>query len=172
MDFALRDYKKQIHQPHNIHQITVEEMKEAIRTSGNSSPGPDGIPMSFYKATINLSAEILTKVARRLGNPTKPPPPPGFNFGLGFFLPKPGIPVPYAHETRPISVPDTSNRLVSRVLNSKLTPHIADILSQYQKCALPGRVIHDNIRAFLRILRGAHKETTDVYPSHRFHQGF
>ena len=84
---------------------------ESIRSSNNSTPGPDGIPFAAWRAAPDLSAAVLFGVLDSLLNGLSPPA--GFNHGFLFLLPKKESGL--VSDTRPISVTNTDNRFLSTV---------------------------------------------------------
>ena len=115
-----------------------EAMATAIRSAGNSCPGPDGIPFVAGPAATVLLDVVLALTAGVL-------PPSGYNYGLLFLLPKKGTLLP--SDTRPISVTNADNRLVARAVVSALEPYLGQVLHGAQKGFLRGRDGGLNIRA-------------------------
>ncbi len=47
----------------------MEDFEHAIKSAGNSAPGPDGIPYLGYRAVPELAAEVLKGLSDALLNP-------------------------------------------------------------------------------------------------------
>ena len=73
------------------------------------------------------------------------PPPPGFNHGLLFLLPKKGTHLP--SDTRPISVTNSDNRIIAKAVVAAITPYLQDVLEHSQQGFIPGRSGGRHIRA-------------------------
>ena len=63
-----------------------EDILSSIRSSNNSTPGPDGIPFAAWRAVPDLSAKVLFGVLDALVRGLTPPS--GFHHGCLFLLPK------------------------------------------------------------------------------------
>ena len=118
-------------------------MAAAIRAAGNSCAGPDGIPFICYKAVASIAATVLLGVVRALASGALPPP--GYNHGLLFLLPKQGTLLP--SDTRPISVTNADNRLVAKAVVKSLEPYLGRVLHSAQQGFLRGRDGGLNIHA-------------------------
>ena len=136
---GLRHYDKSIHKAPP--RPTVKLFRKIILGTSNSSPGPDGVPFSFIRQFVDLFAPLL--FGATLVMMSGIPPPRGFNFALGFFLPKKltGL----VEDTRPISVPDTVNRVIAKVMVTLLLPPIAKLVEERQSCGIPDKRIHSNV---------------------------
>ena len=111
---------------------TEEAMAKAIRGAGNSCAGPDGIPLVCYKAVTATSATVLLRVL--LGLASGALPPPGFNHGLLFLLPKKGTLLP--SDTPPISVTNADNRLIAKAVVTALEGYLGQVLNLAQQLGL------------------------------------
>lgn len=138
----LNFYDKRI--PHHLlpSPPSTEEVTKAILGSGDSSPGPDGIPFAIYRLFQPEAAPILSAVATSLATGTSPPPE--FNQGRLFIIPKSHSPL--IDRTRPITVNNTDNRILAKLVASLITPALDFIISDSQKGFIPGRRGGDHIR--------------------------
>lgn len=138
--------------------ITEETVRKAIKGTNDSSPGPDGVPFVAYRAFLDICTPLLYNIARAMmrGNT----PPVGFNFGSLFVLPKDNSFL--ISKTRPISVPDAGNRIISKALLLVLTPATSTFIDSAQAC-LAGRNITRNIREFNRLFYGALRDGLPGY---------
>jgi exonuclease III len=122
----------------------LDHIISAIKHTNNSAPGPDGIPFAAFRVCKDIIAPILLDVLQQLMLKVKPPP--GFNHGLLTLLPKKLTGKP--KDTRPLSIPNSDNRIISSTLKIIITPTLQDFLHPNQKAFLPGRAIGDNIYHF------------------------
>lgn len=156
VDKILRLYPKRISLIHKT--ITLTTIQQAIKQTNDSVPGPDGIPFQAYRTFIVLVGPILLRIAEELmrGNTG----PPDFNFANLFVLPKD---LTYlVSRTRPISVPNTDNRILAKALLLIITPACQSLLDTTQTC-LRGRNIADNIRKFNTLFYEAKKRKVGYY---------
>ena len=95
---------------------TIEDVTTAIRKSNNSCAGPDGVIFAVYrnKRIIETAAELLHAALCELANGVTPPD--GYNHASMYLLPK--ISNPRVENTRPISVTNADNRIVSATIKN------------------------------------------------------
>ena len=121
---------------------TVEETEDSIRGTNDSSPGPDGIPFSAWRAIAQIAALVLWGVLRALADGVEPPE--GFNFGLLFLIPKKGLLT--VDDTRPISVTNADNRIIAKIVVKAIGLTLFAHLHKAQKGFVPGRVFEEHLR--------------------------
>ncbi|XP_026417238.1 uncharacterized protein LOC113312716 [Papaver somniferum] len=106
------------------------------------SPGADGFQSGFYKYNWDIIGQDVTNDVQ------------GF-FGTGFMpttfnktylslIPKTDNatkPVDF----RPISLWNTIYKVISKIMEDRIKPHLKHMISPYQAAFVPGRDIHDNI---------------------------
>ena len=78
--------------PGNIPPPTLEAVEEAIKSTNDSAPGPDGIPFIFYRRLSTIIAPILHKLILLISTTQKAPK--AFNHSLLYMLPKVHLPTP------------------------------------------------------------------------------
>ena len=138
-------------------QIRRKDINKAIKISGHSAPGPDGIPYIAWKLSGDLATQVLYDAATALqtddansllqhmhGNDTLAE---GHDFNLGLLIclgKKPHSEHPEygqvyrAESTRPLSIVNTDNRLIAnaarlrweRLLNPWVSPQQQGFLRQ------------------------------------------
>ena len=108
------------------------------------------IPFAAYRATRKLFAPVLLGVAKALTAGRAPPE--WFNVGILFLLPKKDTLLP--EHTRPISVTNSYNRLIAKLLVRALIPVAKLLCNLAQKGFVPGRVGGDHIRTLNRNFYG------------------
>ena len=127
-------------------------MDTAISAVGSSAPGPDGIPYECY-SLVPMTAAILKEVAAGIYAKGLQADIPGdFNYSCLFCLPKKSD---YIHpvygevykceSTRPLSVVDTSNRLLALAFKICLHDYLESWISKAQQGFLNGRSMYRNI---------------------------
>ena len=140
----LKGYTKQLDTSLMAPRATPPIMESIIRATNNSAAGPDGIPFGAYRVLLRESAETLSAFINALGN-GHARPPLDFNHSLLHLLVKKCT--GRIADTRPISVPNASNRLVSLFFTGELSRAMAAaFLHPAQRAGLPGRQIADNVR--------------------------
>lgn len=139
IDPYLQTYHKRLRT--RVHLPSLEEVTDLILTCGSSSPGPDGVPFGVYKTLIDVSAPLLHSclIAISKGVPT----PPDYNLGLLYLIPKTEERI--VSSTRPITVTNTDNRLLARMVTAKLNPALSLILSPAQQLFLQGRNMNSHV---------------------------
>ena len=108
----------------------------------NTCPGPDGIPFQAWRKLHVHGAPIIQGVVASLAAGNLPPP--GYNNGLLFLVPKDGTLMPTG--TRPISVGNSDNRIGAQAVVVSITGAVYDSLHESQKGFISGRVFEDHIR--------------------------
>ena len=140
MKAYLSNYKKKVNTS-LCPSLSEDDILDAIKHSSDSSPGPDGISFAAWRAAPDLAAPVLYNVFRALSSGQ--PPPPGFNQGLLFLLPKKSTGL--ISDTRPISVTNTDNRILAAAVAKQIMPAVLDIVEPSQKGFLSGRQGADHI---------------------------
>jgi hypothetical protein len=133
-------YNKRV-KPELCKEVTLDSVLYAINHSGNTAPGPDGIPFAAWRAAPDLAAPVLLKVFRAISSGQ--PPPSGFNNGLLFLLPKKKTGL--VSDTRPLSVTNTDNRLIAATVAHSIMPAMLDLVDPSQKGFLNGRQGADHV---------------------------
>ena len=139
IDKFLNKYQRKI--PFNPLTPLLKDIEHVITKGRSSAPGPDGIPLTVYKALIDVVSPLLLDVLH--GMMSGYTPPPGFNFGSLNLIPKKNTHL--ISDTRPISIPNTDNRILSSCLRNLLQPVMCEFLHFEQKGFLDRRHIHENI---------------------------
>ena len=136
----LSSYNKQVNSS-LCPEVTIDDVLFTIKNSKDSSPGPDGISFAGWRAAPDLSASVPFSLFRALSSGQ--PPPSGFNKGLLFLLPKKNTGL--VSDTRPISVTNTDNRILSATVARVIMPAVLDFTDPAQKGFLSGRQGSDHI---------------------------
>jgi hypothetical protein len=133
----------------------------------DTSPGPDGVPFKAFKAVSDLAGPIILDVCLFLGEKRDVTDMGNFNMATLFLLPKKET--LEITDTRPISVNNTGNRIVARVLFLAVVDASQKLIGDYQRMFLPGRRMTDHL---LDINKNYyHNERGLLYPVHGQRQG-
>ena len=123
------------------HNVKLDDIIFSIKHSNNSSSGPDGIPFAAWRAAPDLAAPILLAVFRAICSGQLPPP--GFNKGLLYLIPKKNTGL--ISDTRPISVTNCDNRILSATVARAIMPATLELVDPAQKGFLNGRSGADHV---------------------------
>ena len=144
-----REMEEYLHSYNKTIQSTVDKpdlslVIDTIMHTNNSSPGPDGIPFVAWRKVATLAGPIFVEVIEALGEGIAPPK--DFNHATLFVLPKENFNY-LVKKTRPISVPNTANRIISTTIKRVIAPPAIAVLHESQ-AALAGRDIGQNVIDF------------------------
>ncbi|KAL0300191.1 UNVERIFIED_CONTAM: hypothetical protein Scaly_3056400 [Sesamum calycinum] len=104
--------------------------------------GPDGFSIAFFQAYWNTIAEDVIAVVTDFFRGT--PVPRSFTAISIILIPKNDSPQSWS-EFRPISLCNVTNKILSKLLYTRLSQALPDLLSPSQSAFVPGRLIADNI---------------------------
>ena len=127
--------------PKDIDEALVHTV---IANTNDSAVGPDDIPFEVYRVTADIAAPVLLSCVLSLMDGDSPPP--NFNGGLLFVLPK--KPTNMVEDTRPLVVNNTDNRIISTCIRESITPSIDSILSPDQHGFRTDMSVDSNIEFF------------------------
>ena len=128
---------------HLTAEFSEEEIKRALDSIGDlKAPGPDGMPLVFFKKFWDVVGRKLTDEV--MGVLHGGPMPEGWNETIISLIPKVDTPEKVT-DLRPISLCNVVYKVVSKVLSSRLRDVLPDIISLSQSAFVPGRLISDNI---------------------------
>ena len=141
-----------------------KEIYKALRLAGNSSPGPDGIPFSAWRALGAAGADILFEVAASLEREGSEevmikayadecaPGQHGYNMSTLVCLPKAAagedaeFGVYYRpSDTRPLSIVNCDNRVVASAFRWRWEAHLDGFVRHRQQGFIRGRSILQNL---------------------------
>jgi hypothetical protein len=112
------------------------------RCASGKAPGPDGLPMEFWRKHIGLLAPVLAAIYSAIGSTGTGPP--GLLDGIVHPFHKAGDAADPANY-RPITLLNTDYRLLAKILAARMGPVLAAAIGPEQTAFLPGRLIGDNI---------------------------
>ena len=151
--------------------ITVAEVRWAIKDSKlGSSPGLDGLPYEFFKATSDWMAPVLTSLFNTyIGRGTMPL---RYRKGRTVLIPKvEGI--PSVDQLRPITLQACEYKILSKIFTQRLLKSMDSVVGPWQHCAIPGRRILDPLVELVSVLEYASQKnvsgflmSTDIFKAY------
>ena len=132
------------------------DVRKALERSGSSTPGPDGIPASAWRALGPLAEKVLHEALSAMSGPggleLLEAEYNSFNEALLFFIPKKvsgfddAVGEYYDPEhTRPITVTNFDNRILASAVRFRIEPLLAKWVSPKQRGFIGGRSMLANI---------------------------
>ncbi|SCV68471.1 BQ2448_592 [Microbotryum intermedium] len=123
----------------------LEEMTKAQEScKSNSSPGPDGLPVEFYRATWTVTGPILRDVINSIPTEGLRPELSARNIAHIHLIHKRGERDQLANK-RPISLINADERIISQAHNQRLAPLLESLIGPTQRGFVPNRWIGTNI---------------------------
>ena len=124
-------------------EITIEELKRALlNTKNNKSPGLDGFPVEFFKTFWD---ELGSFMLRSINNSYKQGSlPASQKEGLITCIPKGDKPRKFLKNWRPISLLNSSYKLISTCIANRIKNVLDIIIAKEQKGFVKGRNISEN----------------------------
>ena len=123
--------------------VSNEEIHQSLFSIGGlKSPGPDGFPAIFYQKFWDLcSNDIILLIKNCFQMATLPE---HLNETFIVLIPKVDNPINMT-QFRPISLCNTTYKVISKILVTRLHPCMTNLISPNQVSFVPGRHITDNI---------------------------
>uniref|UniRef100_A0A8C5M4L4 Reverse transcriptase domain-containing protein n=1 Tax=Leptobrachium leishanense TaxID=445787 RepID=A0A8C5M4L4_9ANUR len=129
-------------------EISAEEIVEALKSSKNGkSPGPDGLPIEYYKKNSDTLLPRLVSLFNAFQDGGTPHP--HSLIATIALLPKPEKDHTACGNYRPISLLNTDVKLLARVLANRLKRFMPQLIHPDQVGFIPGREARD---ATIRVL--------------------
>ncbi|SGY12609.1 BQ5605_C011g06555 [Microbotryum silenes-dioicae] len=123
----------------------LEEMTKAqAACKSNSSPGPDGLPVEFYRATWPATGPILRDVINSIPTKACQPGPLPRNTAHIHLIHKRGERDQLSNK-RPILLINADKRIISQAHNQRLAPLLESLIGPTQRGFVPNRWIGMNI---------------------------
>ena len=141
-------------------RVRRRDVEQAIRTAGDTSPGPEGIPFATWRSIKGLGVSVLLGVARQLEHEDAPEAlrqayadeseigTHGYNLGTLVCLPKaptgedPELGTYFrAADTRPLSIVNCDNRIVANSMRLRWEEHLCEFVRERHQGFLRGRSI-------------------------------
>ena len=124
--------------------LTINDLKKALKSCKDSTPGLDGIPYSYYKIFGNellplvLASWEFSNVTGLL--------PPSQSTSVISLIPKSGKDKHEIKNWRPISISSCDLKIITKAYSQKVGTFLGDIISDSQMGYVPGRDINFNNR--------------------------
>jgi len=124
--------------------ITPDEVRKAIAGSHTGkTPGPDGIPMEFYRDHTDRVAPLLAEVYNNIL--LRGEAHPDFNKSITTLLYKGKGVRKELKNWRPISLLNCDYKILTKVIASRISPVLPDLINPDQTCGIPGRNSFENL---------------------------
>ena len=147
--------------PFNLEDLdmpfTEQELFGTIKSlPSEKAPGPDGFIGIFYKECWGVIKDDLFQAAMGFYN-HKTSKMHLFNEANIVLLPKTQEPTTMA-DYRPISLINSITKIITKLLATRLAPHMNQLVSQAQNTFIKKRCIHDNFLYVQRVIQMLHKK--------------
>ena len=139
--------------------INIVNLKEALKSCKDSTPGLDGIPYSFYKTYGDLLLPIIID-AWEYSNITGKLPE-SQSISVISLIPKAGKDKHEIKNWRPISISSCDLKIITKALSIKVAKYLDSIISDSQMAYVPGRDINFNNRLLRTALSHCKNKNTD-----------
>lgn len=135
--------------------ITAEELCEAMgNMNSGKAPGPDGLPIEFYKTfSRRLVRPLLDMFEESFTNGKLPD---SLRLAIITLILKPNKPPNECSSYRPISLMGCDTKILCKVLSRRLDKHIPQLVIDDQQGFVRNRQGYHNIRRVLNILYERH----------------
>jgi exonuclease III len=125
--------------------LTIEELRVALKSCGETSPGPDGITYAVYKSYWETLAPFLLNAwnySLEKGNlPTS-------NLeSVITLLPKQGKDAGDVKNWRPISLSNCDSKIITKAISIRVSKVLSSIIDSSQTAYVPTRSVMDNLRS-------------------------
>jgi hypothetical protein len=152
----LRDINKNI----NInYAITLEEVQKVLESMKDSSPGPNGLTIGFYRRYFPFFGKYLI----RMWNNTSIPLSDTFNKIHIKLIPKNDDKIKSINSLRPISLTNFEYRIFTKVLTNRLNSVSFLMIQDHQTCSIVGRRMSDNITILRDLIEDSNRRQKDLY---------
>jgi len=125
--------------------ISLDELKEALKTCKESAPGSDGIPYEIYKKYWNLTGKYILEAWKHSLETGKLPT--SHAESVITLLPKENKDPIDIKNWRPITLSNCDAKIVTKVLAIRMSKILETIIDKSQTAYIPGRSVSDNLRA-------------------------
>ena len=124
--------------------LTLAALKQTLKETQDSCPGPDGIPYSYLKITWEWFGPALLR-AWEHSLQTKTLTTSHKSSWLRL-IPKPGKNIKDLKNWRPITLSNCDHKLITKAISKAMTENLGRVISGSQTAYLRSRSISDNLR--------------------------
>jgi hypothetical protein len=147
--------------PFNLEDLDMPFMEQELfgiikSLPSEKAPGPDGFIGIFYKECWGVIKDDLFQAVMGFYN-HKTSKMHLFNEANIVLLPKTQEPTTMA-DYRPISLINSITKIITKLLATRLAPHMNQLVSQAQNAFIKKRCIHDNFLYVQRVIQMLHKK--------------
>ena len=137
-------------------EVTMEEIKNTLFSMpSNKSPGPDGFPCEFFKATWSVIFHDFTVAIQSVF--MKSFLPKGINSTVLALIPK-KTEASEMKDYRPIACCNILYKVVSKIIANRLKTLMPRIISANQSAFIQGRLLMENVLLAIDLVKDYHKE--------------
>jgi len=141
-------------------ELNLTELREALSTCKESSPGPDGIPYAIYKKYWKLTGPIILKAWQY--SVEKGILPNSHLESVITLLPKEGKDTGDIKNWRPITLSNCDSKIITKAISMKTSKVLESIIDHSQTAYVPGRSVSDNLRSNFFLKRQCRKKNIDA----------
>ena len=141
------------------YKITYEEAYKCVKEMDESSPGPNGMTIGFYKRYFPLFGEYFVCILNSYNNEL----PDAFNESVIKLIPKNDNKIKSVNDLRPISLTNFEYRIFTKILANRMRAVSYKIIGEHQTCSILGRKINDNINLIRDIIEDANMRKRFLY---------
>ncbi|KAL0312769.1 UNVERIFIED_CONTAM: hypothetical protein Sradi_5676200 [Sesamum radiatum] len=135
---------------------TTEEIKGVVFNMASfKSPGPDGFPPCFFKKYWHIVGKHLNEAVRHFFLSGQLPP--AINHTYITLIPK-SLKADTVENFRPISLCNTTYKVISKILANRLKPLLDKFISPLQMAFVPSRTINENSILSHEIMHYLHRK--------------
>ncbi|XP_069150536.1 uncharacterized protein [Solanum lycopersicum] len=129
-----------------------EELRKVVMNMNpHSAPGPDGIGGKFYQCCFDIIKDDLLAAVQAFFNGYEMPK--YMTHSCLILLPKIDHPSKLK-DFRPISLSNFTNKIISKIISTRLTPILPFLVSENQSGFVKGRSISENIMLAQEVIHG------------------
>jgi len=141
--------------------FTISEVEDAIKNLATcKAPGPDGLGNEFYKFFSNNLSKILTDVFNECIR--KESLPESMTAAKIILLYKKGDPQ-QLNNWRPISLLNSDYKIFAKIITTRMSKYLPNIINQDQKGFVPSRKLDDAILKVTHIINYCKRSNTPAY---------
>ena len=135
--------------------FVFEEFYEIIKKMTNSSPGPNGLTITFFKKYFHCFGVEFTKMVN--ANLKNGKLPSTMKETLIKLIPKNKDKIKSMKTLRPISLTNIDYRIMAKAIYNRMATVMSDLVGRWQKCSIPGRKIDSILIQIRDIIEDANR---------------